>query len=111
MTPRSTAVPIRKFFITSNPAGGVQQREFSISPDGRRVVLVSARKLYIRDLDQLRLRELKGAGETGLGESGPFSVLVFRRAVDRLIERLRSDTRRCTCPIRTSDGRFGLVAM
>jgi Tol biopolymer transport system component len=68
---RAPDVPFRRFVLATPAAGGGSGREFSISPDGRKVAFVSGRKLHVWELSQLRPRELKSAGEGGVGDSAP----------------------------------------
>ena len=68
---RSASVPVRRFLLAAPVALGTGEREFAISPNGRRVVLVTGRQLQVWELSALRPRDLKGAGEMGAGESAP----------------------------------------
>ena len=72
VTSRAPAIPHRRFVLAAPAAmGGSGAGEFAIAPDGRKVAFVANRRLHIWELDQLRPRELKSAGETGAGEASP----------------------------------------
>ncbi len=71
LSSRAAPAPFRKYLLTTPAAGGQGSREFSISPDGQKVAFVADRKLHVWELQQLRPRELTGAGEAGLGEYAP----------------------------------------
>jgi eukaryotic-like serine/threonine-protein kinase len=69
---RAPQLPHRRFVLPAPVVGGPSgSRDFAISPDGRAVVYATGGKLHVWELNALRPRELKGAGETGAGEAAP----------------------------------------
>ena len=83
------AVPLRKYDVLSDVR--LEQAEtptLAVSPDGSRITYVSAGHLWVRDLDQIKPRDLGAAGSAYLTAWSPDSTSISYASDDGVIRRV-----------------------